>query len=201
MVAATVLHGGGHGAPWTVRDAIATIAGPPQSVGRMAPLSSLLLPLSSLLLPLCSLLLPASCSEFRPSLRLEELNSSSLMQPVESLEARLTRVARVQQLLYDTEEFVYPDYPDPPGLPPPTAPSVRDVRIVVKSLPGAGPRIPGERGVAGATVAGATVAVMAVIAVVAVMTMMAVMTAPSQGLALSHPSGEPPITDSGFQSG
>lgn len=149
MVAATALHGGGHGAPRTVRDAIATIAGPPQSVGRMAPLSSLLLPLSSLLLPLCSLLLPASCSEFRPSLRLEELNSSSLMQPVESLEARLTRVARVQQLLYDTEEFVYPDYPDypdPPGLPPPTAPSVRDVRIVVKSLPGAGPRIPGTGG-------------------------------------------------------
>ena len=164
------------------------------------------------------LLLLSSCSsKFRPSLRLEDLNSSSLMLPVVKdnnvdEEAQLdARIERVRRLLgqfevdeqdsfsasYDgEEEFVYNDYSDSfedfrspedsliptilmmmitnttnytsyflvcrspnalafedwdtsssfiPSAPlPPTPEPIRDVRIVVKSLPGAGPRLSGE---------------------------------------------------------
>ena len=164
------------------------------------------------------LLLLSSCSsKFRPSLRLEDLNSSSLMLPVvkdnnvdeeAQLDARIERVRRLLgqfevdeqdsfSAFYDgEEEFVYNDYSDSsedfrsledsltpailmmmitnttnytsyflvcrspnalafedwdtsssfiPSAPlPPTPEPIRDVRIVVKSLPGAGPRLSGE---------------------------------------------------------
>ena len=165
------------------------------------------------------LLLLLSCSsKFRPSLRLEDLNSSSLMLPVvkdnnvdeeAQLDARIERVRRLLgqfevdeqdsfSAFYDgEEEFVYNDYSDSfedfrspeeiltptistmmmitnrtnstsyflvcrspnalafedwdtsssfiPSAPlPPTPEPIRDVRIVVKSLPGAGPRLSGE---------------------------------------------------------
>lgn len=73
----------------------------------------------------------------------------------ESLDARLARVQKLLSLendeLYNTFNSVQHnfDYEEQggflPSVPfsPPTAPQVRDVRIVVKSLPGAGPRLPG----------------------------------------------------------